>query len=221
MASSGSSKNNENPEVSILGLKIEHLQDALGIGVAKPRLSWITASTVNNWRQSAYEIEIYLPDGTLLGSTRRVDSSDSVLIPWPFKPLSSRECRLLRVRTWGDDNQSSIWSERVPVETGLLHVGDWTARFITPDWEEDTTRPQPLPLLRREFDVTTGVKQARLYITALGLYEAQINGTIVGDHALAPGWTSYHHRLRYQTYDVTGLLRQGGNAMGAILGAWQ
>src|SRR5205823_11401627 len=80
------------------------------------------------------------------------------------------------------------------------------------------TRPEPGPLLRREFDVTKAVKQARLYVTALGVYEAQIYGSVVGDHVLAPGWTSYHHRLRYQTFDVTNLLQPGRNAIGALLG---
>ncbi len=55
-------------------------------------------------------------------------------------------------------------------------------------------------------------------MTALGVYEAQLNGATVGDHVLDPGWTSYNHRLRYQTFDVTGLLREGRNAIGAILG---
>jgi alpha-L-rhamnosidase len=72
--------------------------------------------------------------------------------------------------------------------------------------------------LRREFTVRPGVKAARLYITALGLYEAQINGVVVGDHVLAPGWTVYDARLRYQTFDVTALLQEGPNAIGAILG---
>ena len=89
---------------------------------------------------------------------------------------------------------------------------------MTPDWDEDTSRPQPCPMLRREFDVRPDVARARLYVTALGVYEAQINGAIVGDHVLAPGWTSYHHRLRYQTFDVKELLREGVNAIGAILG---
>jgi alpha-L-rhamnosidase len=53
---------------------------------------------------------------------------------------------------------------------------------------------------------------------ALGVYDAQINGAPVGDHVLAPGWTSYDHRLRYQTFDVTGLLREGANALGVMLG---
>ena len=52
------------------------------------------------------------------------------------------------------------------------------------------------------------VVRARLYATAHGLYEAEINGRRVGDDVLAPGWTSYDHRLRYQTYDVTALLRR-------------
>src|SRR6185503_364691 len=63
-----------------------------------------------------------------------------------------------------------------------------------------------------------GVAQARLYVTALGVYEAQLNGVVVGDHVLAPGWTSYTHRLRYQTFDVTESLHAGRNAMGVVLG---
>jgi alpha-L-rhamnosidase len=73
-------------------------------------------------------------------------------------------------------------------------------------------------LLRREFEVRPGVAQARLYVTALGLYEAHLNGAVVGDQVLAPGWSSYNKRLRYQTFDVTNLLHEGPNALGAILG---
>jgi alpha-L-rhamnosidase len=98
-----------------------------------------------------------------------------------------------------------------------LYPDDWTAQFVTPDWEEDITRPQSALLLRREFAILEGMTRARLYITALGVYEAQINGTVVGDHVLAPGWTSYHSRLHYQTFDVMNLLHEGRNAIGAIL----
>ncbi|MDW6058438.1 alpha-L-rhamnosidase N-terminal domain-containing protein [Streptomyces sp. FXJ1.4098] len=50
------------------------------------------------------------------------------------------------------------------------------------------------------------------------MYEAELNGVRIGDHVLAPGWTSYAHRLRYQTFDVTDLLREGANAVGALVG---
>jgi alpha-L-rhamnosidase len=68
------------------------------------------------------------------------------------------------------------------------------------------------------FEVRGPVAQARLYITALGVYEPYLNGVVVGDHVLAPGWTSYNNRLRYQTFDVTGALQEGPNVLGAMLG---
>src|SRR5689334_12068246 len=210
--------NSDNNMVSISAVRIEHLREALGIGADCPRLSWLVETGSQGWRQAAYEIESYDADGKLRNQTGRVDSDQSVLIDWPFAPLASRERLTVRVRVWGMDGQSSDWSNPVPVEAGLLHAQDWTARFITPNWDEDTSQPQPAPLLRREFDVRAGVRQARLYITALGVYEPQLNGAPVGDHVMAPGWTSYRHRLRYQTFEVTNLLHEGRNAIGAMLG---
>jgi alpha-L-rhamnosidase len=205
-------------DVTIAGVRFEHHRDALGVGEARPRLSWVVTTTTAGWRQAGYEIETYGTDGRLHGRTGRVESDQSVLVPWPFAPLSSREALTVRVRVWGVDGKPSAWSALSPVEAGLLHAEDWTARFVTPDWEEDTSRPQPGPLLRRAFDVREGVAKARLYVTALGVYEAHLNGVTIGDHVLDPGWTSYDHRLCYQTFDVTSLLREGPNALGAMLG---
>src|SRR5258706_6976830 len=204
--------------VTIAEVRFEHLRETLGVGVLRPRLSWIVETAAVGWYQTGYEIEVYGTEGQLRDGTGRVESDQSALVPWPFAPLSSRECASVRVRVWNVDGQPSAWSILYAVEAGLLSASDWTARFVTPDWEEDTTRSQPSPLLRREFDVRAGVTRARLYVTALGVYEAQINGTTVGDHVLAPGWTSYNHRLRYQTFDVTSLLHEGRNAIGGMLG---
>ena len=55
--------------------------------------------------------------------------------------------------------------------------------------------------------------RARLYATALGLYDFHINGQPVGDHVLTPDWTDYNRRVRYQAYDVTTLVRSGDNAI--------
>lgn len=72
--------------------------------------------------------------------------------------------------------------------------------------------------LRHEFRLPgKKVARARLYATALGLYETHINGRRVGRDQLAPGWTDYRKRVQYQTYDVTGLLRSGANALGAYV----
>lgn len=74
-----------------------------------------------------------------------------------------------------------------------------------------------VPYLRKSFELGVGMKRAVLYATALGLYEIQINGKRVGDHVLAPDWTDYRKRVRYQAYDVTALLKKGENALGAFL----
>ncbi|MDG9706654.1 family 78 glycoside hydrolase catalytic domain [Streptomyces sp. DH10] len=78
---------------------------------------------------------------------------------------------------------------------------------------------RPQPLLRKEFATESGKKvaSARVYASALGLYELEINGKRVGDQVLAPGWTNYHKRIQSQTYDVTKLLDGGDNVLGASL----
>ncbi len=77
----------------------------------------------------------------------------------------------------------------------------------------------PVPILRKSFTLADKpVASARLYTTALGLYEMHINGQRVGDHVLAPDWTDYRKRVRYDVYDVASLLKQGDNAVAALLG---
>lgn len=78
---------------------------------------------------------------------------------------------------------------------------------------------RPMPLLRKGFATKAGKKvaSARVYASALGVYELEINGEPVGDQVLAPGWTNYHKRIQSQTYDVTKLLARGDNAIGASL----
>ncbi len=204
--------------VRVTDVRFEHRHDTLGIGSAQPRISWLIATELDGWWQSGYEIEAHSSDGAIYGQTGQIHADQSVLVAWPFAPLTSRQSLLVRVRVWGNDQQVSDWSQSFPLEVGLLNASDWSARFVTPTWDEDTSIMQPGPLLRREFSIRTDLAKARLYITALGVYEAQINGRVVGDHVLDPGWTSYDHRLRYQIFDVTRLLHDGQNVLGAMLG---
>ncbi|WP_216326472.1 alpha-L-rhamnosidase [Deinococcus aestuarii] len=196
---------------AITHLRAGRRDDALGVASPTPLLSWRVASASAGWMQSGYEIECRDASGTR--TTGRISSSDFVLVPWPFAPLASRERVEVRVRAWNAEDAPTGWSATLDVEAGLLQPEDWTARFVAPEFSEG-----PAPLLRREFDVRSGLTSARLYVTALGVYEAQLNGERVGDHVLAPGWTSYDHRLRYQTFDLTGRLREGRNALGVMLG---
>src|SRR5579884_3691980 len=98
------------PDLTISSFRIEHNQEALGIGTSTPRLSWTVATQTNNWYQAAYALEAYDAAGHLREQTGRIASDQSVLVAWPFAPLRSRERLALRVRVWGTDGSASPWS---------------------------------------------------------------------------------------------------------------
>jgi alpha-L-rhamnosidase len=200
----------------VLEPQAEHHREPLGIGEASPRLSFVVTDAPPGWRQTGYEIEVRRDDG--LRATFDISGADTVLVPWPDAPLSSRESAAVRVRVRGEGSPGySDWSPVTNLEAGLLAASDWTASFVAPDWVVDPRVEQIPPLLRGEFRLSGDVVRARLYATSHGLYALELNGQRVGDHVMAPGWTSYHHRLRYQTYDVTALVRAGENCLGAQL----
>ncbi|KAI0844606.1 glycoside hydrolase family 78 protein [Daldinia vernicosa] len=211
--------------VAISQVSFEHHRVALGIGEDSPRISWRFEGQEQDWRQGGYSIELSRHKQNQTGLSQielfHHNSSDSVLVPWPTVLLASAESATVRVRAYGEgDHPDTPWSDKVNVETGLLDRDDWSgARMISADKEtEKNATHQPL-LFRKEFSVnSTSVEKARLYITAYGLYEAQINGKRVGTNVLAPGWQSYKHRLVYDTYDVTDLLLAGDNVLGITVG---
>jgi alpha-L-rhamnosidase len=93
----------------------------------------------------------------------------------------------------------------------------WQARFITGRGATGEAG-SPAPYLRTTFTVEDRPVRATLHVTALGLVEAHLNGAVVGDEVLAPGWTSYRHRLAVRSHDVTDLVAPGVNALGAVVG---
>ncbi|GAA2077263.1 family 78 glycoside hydrolase catalytic domain [Microbacterium hatanonis] len=194
--------------LTVAPVRFEHHRTARGIGEARPRLSWITSGAPNGWVQAGVEIE------RRDGATATVDGGDSVLVAWPFAPLTSRERQDVRVRVTGADGSVSAWSEWSSVEAGLLDAADWSARLVGPADETVAS-----PLVRGSFDLRDDeIVAARAYATGHGLFQLEINGRRVGDDELAPGWTTYGSRLRYSTYDVTEHLVAGANAIGAWLG---
>ena len=186
-------------------LRCEHAGSTwLGLWTPRPRLSWRLPP--GSTHQTAYEVR--LDDGR----SRRIESDEHVLIPWPFEPLQSRERRSWQVRVRTDAG-ASAWSGPVQLEAGLLDTGDWSARWIEPG-EEDRRAPgeRPAWLLRHQFELDATTSGARLYATAHGIYEVFLNGFRVGDVELAPGFTSYATNIDVQTYDVDRLLVEGVNS---------
>ena len=204
--------------VRVLDVRAEHRRNTLGIGEPQPRLSWITETDIAPWRQAAYEVEV---DRTSCG---RVESDASVLVDWPADPLESRQRVTVRVRMWGDDGDESPWSEALTIEAGMLDVADWSASWITPAILDPLDRPAPSPFIRRTFTTAPrAVAHARLYVTSAGVHRIHLNGEVVGNHVLAPGWSSYTNRIRYDTHDVTSLITGGDNVIGAVVadGWWR
>lgn len=196
--------------------RLEHLDSALGVGVAAPRISWSVVGAVN-WAQGGYEIEKQLIASERTEPVRvTVPGRERSLVSWPFPSLRSREAFTLRVRSFAEDGSVSSWSPPTVVEAGLLKESDWVAKAISSEPQSGSLRRPPI--FRRGFTLGDGVAKARIYVTGHGVFDIEINGQRVGDDALAPGWTVYSKRLRYTTHDVTDLLTSGENAIGAWMG---
>ncbi|MFC5172059.1 alpha-L-rhamnosidase [Streptomyces mutomycini] len=371
----------------VTGPTVEYVRHPLGLDTPRPRLSWPIASDSPGTAQAAYQVRVATAVDGLgdpdVWDSGKVESAQSVLVPYAGPALASRTRYFWSVRVWDTDGRASAWSEPSWWETGLLEASDWSAGWITApsaltgtpalddaswiwfpegdpaveapaatrwfrgrvevpegvtrarlvmsaddgftarvngvqvahteadgpaenwkrpvlvdvtsrlspgvqviavsaanavagpagllgalelttadgtttvvtdagwrttdeeppeDWHsatyDDTAWPaakvlarwgsgpwgkvvtaySPATQLRREFRLgRRRVARARLYSTALGLYEVFLNGERVGEDRLAPGWTDYDKRVQYQTYDVTGLLAPGGNALGITL----
>lgn len=192
----------------------ERSDDGLGVGTPRPRISWRLPPGSRG--QLAYELEVLRHGRT--HTAGRVTSEQCHLVDWPGDPLVSRERAQVRVRVWTERGTPSGWSEPASVEAALLRPEDWSAVPVGAGWAEPAGIDRRPALVRREFTLDRRVVSARLYATAHGVAEPEINGVRVGDDVLGPGWTVYPSRLLYRTYDVTALLLPGRNAIGAWLG---
>ena len=210
---------------AVTDLRVEYQENPIGIDVRQPRLSWQIQSGRRGTMQSAYQIQVAVAtvdfegQRNLLWDSGKVKSDESIQRVYEGPQLRSAQRYFWRVRVWDDVGEASSWSSPAFWEMGLLQSSDWLASWIEPDLTEDTSAPQPSPLLRDTFQSKGPVKEARAYVTSHGLYEMYLNGQRVGDAVFTPGWTSYNKRLQYQTYDVTSFLRRGANALGIVLGS--
>jgi alpha-L-rhamnosidase len=217
------------PALTPAQLRCEYLADPLAIDDPHPRLNWLVQSSERGQRQTAYQVLVSSDTGALakdrgdLWDSGKVAGDGTTGIVYGGKALGSRQRCFWKLKVWDKDGKASAWSEPASWSMGLLRPGDWKAEYIS---LRDKTpvhkfaKPLYLPpaqQYRKEFAAAKAVRRATVYATALGIYELHLNGQRVGDAWFTPGWSDYHQRAYYNTYDVTAAMKQGVNALGAWL----
>lgn len=207
-----------NAQVQISELTVEHLTNPIGLDETQPKLGWILTSKQRNVMQTAYEIQVAenaAMKGKLLWQTGKVTSDASINIAYEGEKLQSGKRYFWRVRVWDNKGKSSGWSALNYFQMALLNAAEWKAKWIEANIIETK---RICPQFRKSFSTTKTIQSATAYITAHGMYEANINGKKVGDAFFTPGFTSYNKRLQYQTYDVTSMLQNGENVIAVNVG---
>lgn len=203
-------------QVKVQNLLTENMIDPIGIDALQPGFSWQLTSNQRNVLQTAYEIKVSSEKKTQW-SSGKVSSDQSVFVPYNGDPLQSGKKYNWQVRVWDNKGKSSSWSVPASFQMALLNKSDWKAKWIEIGYAEDSVS-RPVQYFRKNFSTHKKIVSATAFITAHGMYEAQINGKRVGDCYLTPGWTSYNKRLQYQVFDVTNLLSREKNAIGVAVG---
>lgn len=230
--------------MTVRNARVDYKNNPLGIENTTPCFSWELQSALRNKRQSAYRLIVASSIENLdtnvgdIWDSGKVSSDETVGIKYDGKDISDETRYYWKVKVWDESDSEEPWSDRAFFETGLMGNKNWKAKWIVADNEENSKKAAKIkdnllktnfsnisqfkdmsaPFFRKEFNVQKEVLEARLYVTALGLYEAYINGTKVGKDYYNPGWTDYNKRVMYSTYDVTSMLINGENAIGAVLG---
>lgn len=204
--------------LTIYDLQCENFVSPIGISTDKPRFSWKIRSDARSCAQCSYQIQLASDSifENIIWDSGRVAGDQSQLCEYRGEPLDADTRYYFRVRIEDNHREKSEWVESM-FETGIFNANDFKANFIgSPlDKPEDSCGLY----FRHGFTVDGEIAHAKVYATALGMYDLHMNGSKVGDAYFAPGFLSYKKHLQVQAYDVTDAIRPGENVIGAIVGA--
>lgn len=204
--------------LTIYDLQCENFISPIGISTDRPRFSWKLRSDMRGCAQCSYQIQLATDSDfeSLVWDSGRVAGDQSQLCEYKGEPLTADTRYFFRVRIEDNHREKSDWVQSA-FETGIFDHNDFRADFIASplDKPEDSCGIY----FRHGFAVDGEVARAKAYVTALGMYDFHMNGSKVGDAYFAPGFLSYNKHLQVQAYDVTDMLRQGENVVGAVVGA--
>ncbi|MDR2496201.1 MAG: glycoside hydrolase family 78 protein [Tannerellaceae bacterium] len=217
----------QSPRVAVGELRCEGLDDPMGIDFA-PRLSWQLESEARNVFQTGYHILVASTAEKLqageadLWDSGPVESDKSVNVRFGgnVTPRATYFWKVKAVTTLGE----TPWSKPAKWTAGLITSFEWKAQWTGLDASypgdvlEGKTR-LAARYFRKEFKVEPKrIEKATLYISGLGLYECTVNGNRLSNQTLSPTPTDYSKVVKYNTFDVTGIITGEHNAIGVALG---
>ena len=190
-------------------IKIEYLSSPIGIDIVSPRITWTCNGGIF---QTAFKIEAYKNNKLIYNSKKVKSNKMDFTFPISFKSRDQIDFSI----TLFDENNKEGEKVFSSFEMGLLEKTDWKANWITGNYNPNKKKRYPVDYFLKKF-LIEDIQKARLYVSACGLYEVNINNNRVGDFVFAPGFTDNRKRIQYQTYDVTSLLKNNENKIEVLL----
>ncbi|HEV2325800.1 MAG TPA: family 78 glycoside hydrolase catalytic domain [Terracidiphilus sp.] len=198
-------------------LRCEYLDNPVGIDTPHPRFFWWIEQDGRGASQSAYQI-LVATSPAILSQNRgdqwdsgKTNSPDTIQVAYAGKPLQTGKDYYWKIRYWDNNGNPSPYSAVARFSMGIMSPQEWKGSWIG----GGPTRGNEF---RKAFTLDGTIKRAQVCVTALGYYELRMNGKRIGRKVLDPAWTTYPKRVLYSTYDVTGDLQNGPNAIGVMLG---
>ena len=207
LTASAAKKKVVKPDVSVGNLRVENLDQPLGIDTAEPRFSWQITSDKKDVRQTAYQIVVCDDQGEVW-NTGKVESDQQLWIPYAGKKLTSGTFCTWKVKVWTTAGESA-WSSDECFSIGLLDEGKWRGYWIgleklLPGEERGMHTRMAARYLRKEYQLKDKeIKRATAYVAGIGLHEFYVNGQRMGDGVLQPVPSDYRKTIYYNTYDIT------------------
>lgn len=201
----------------VQNLKVEFVENPIGLDITNPSFSWKLASDKENIKQYAYRVQVY--EQSMPGETEKivwdsgfVQSNHTTDIIYKGEPLQSHKSYGYTVTSVDEGLKFSV-SEMAYMQMAYVNEAPFSnAKMISMQGEENVYY-EGQAIFVKEFNTKEkSLRRATIYATALGIYDAYINGQRVGNDELKPGWSNYHKSLYYNTYDITELLMCNHNA---------
>ena len=200
--------------LKISDVRIEYRKNPIGIDRKNPRISWKLCADENDTVQNSYHI-VVSTETERVWDTGKILSDQSICIEYAGEELKAQTSYIVNIEV--TDNHGNTAASETRFETGLMETKNWEADWITHGFEDGL---EPCAVFVKHFRVEKKVKRARMYASALGIYDFSINGKMGSDTCFSPGWTSYQSRIQYQTYDITELLGRENEIRFTVGNGW-